>query len=231
MKTLSIQGEVREIPGKKSSKILRRNNQVPCILYGGKGETYFSSDERSFKNLIYSPNAYTVKLSIGDKKSDAVIQEVQFHPVTDRILHVDFIELFEDKPIAMHIPIILKGDSIGVLDGGQLIQKLRKLKVKALPANLPDYIEIDINEITIGGSIKVGELAQEGLEMLEGDNVVILRVKAPRSLKALEADVEALAGDVAEEVSSEEGDGAEESSVEGEGADGSKEEDVAKTEE
>jgi len=97
MKTLSIKGDIRETPGKKSSKLLRRNNQVPCILYGGKEETYFSSDERNFKKLIYSPDAYNVKLSIGDKNLNAVMQDVQFHPVTDKIIHIDFVELFEDN--------------------------------------------------------------------------------------------------------------------------------------
>lgn len=219
MKTLSIKGDIRKTPGKKSSRILRRNNQVPCILYGGKEETYFSTEERSFKKLVYSPDAYSVKLSIGDKELNAVMQEVQFHPVTDKILHVDFLELHENKPTAIHIPVVLKGNSIGVLDGGQLIQKMRKLKVKALPSKLPDYIEIDIEDIQIGGSVKVGDLSVEGVEMLDGDNVVILRVKVPRSLKALEEEIEALAGDTPE-VEGEAVEGAEGETAEGEGAEG-----------
>jgi len=224
MKTLSIKGDIRETPGKKSSKLLRRNNQVPCILYGGKEETYFSSDERNFKKLIYSPDAYNVKLSIGDKNLNAVMQDVQFHPVTDKIIHIDFVELFEDKPVALHIPVILKGNSVGVLDGGQLIQKLRKLKVKALPSKLPDFIEINIEDIQIGSSIKVGDLDIEGLDMLDGDNVVILRVKAPRSLKALEEEIEAMASEAAKEEGAD-AEGADAEGADAEGADAETKED------
>lgn len=209
MKTLELQGTKRESNGKKSTKELRRNGHVPCTLYGGKEQLFFSSDEKSFKNLVYTPDLHEVVLQLNGGEYRAVLHELQFHPVTDSILHADFIELEEGKKVTVYIPLKLTGSSAGVLEGGQLIQKMRKLKVSAIPSSIPDFIEIKIDDLQIGSSIKVGELSIEGLEFLDSENGVIVRVKVARSLKALEEEIEALAGETAEIADGAGGEGAE----------------------
>ena len=195
MKTLELEGVKRESNGKKNTKELRRNGHVPCTLYGGKEQVFFSSEEKNFKNLVYTPDLHEVVLKLNGTEYRAVLHELQFHPVSDNILHADFVELAEGKKVTVNIPVKLVGNSAGVLEGGQLIQKMRKLKIRAIPKRIPDFIEIKIDDLQIGGSIKVGELSLEDLEFLDAENVVIVRVKAPRSLKALEAEIEALAGE------------------------------------
>jgi len=192
MKSTTISGSQREQVGKKDAKHLRRNGKVPCVLYGGEKEVFFSADEISFKKLVYSPNVYTVKLEIKDKQYNAVLQEIQFHPVTDRIIHADFLELFEDKNITMNIPARIIGDSPGVLEGGQLIVKMRRLKIRALPGKLPDHLDVVIDNLMIGGAIKVEDINIEGLEFLDAPNAVIVRVKQPRQLIEIEPPVEEL---------------------------------------
>jgi len=224
MKIIEIIGETREERGKKYAKRLRRRGMVPCILYGGKEQTHFSSDSRSFKNLIFTPNFHGVKLTVGDQKFDAVLKEVQYHPVTDEILHIDFMQLFDDKPVAVRIPVKLTGQSPGVGEGGQLIQKTRKLVVKALPAKFPDSIEVKLDDLIIGSSVQVSDLEMEGLEFLDPQNVVIVRVTAPKSMEELEAeiaaDLEVTGAVAAAEGESAEGEGAEGEGAEGEGAEG-----------
>jgi len=220
MKTIEITGVPREERGKKYAKRLRREGMVPCILYGGKEQTHFASDNRSFKGLIFTPDFHGVALTVGDKKFDAVLREVQYHPVTDEILHVDFMELFEDKKVAVRIPVKLVGQSAGVGEGGQLIQKARKLVVKALPKDFPDYIEIKLDDLMIGDSVQVGDLNISDLEFLDADNVVIVRIKAPKSMEELEAEI---AADLADRVeTTAEAEGATEGETEGEaeGAEG-----------
>ena len=165
---------------------------VPCVLYGGEKDVLFSTDEISFKKLVYSPNVYTVKLEIKDKQYNAVLQEIQFHPVTDRIIHADFLELFDDKNITMNIPARIIGSSAGVLEGGQLIVKMRRLKIRALPDKLPDHLDVVIDNLMIGGAIKVEDIDIEGLEFLDAPNAVIVRVKQPRQLIEIEPPVEEL---------------------------------------
>ncbi|MBL4752187.1 MAG: 50S ribosomal protein L25 [Flavobacteriales bacterium] len=191
MKIIEIAGEPREQRGKKYAKLLRRKGMVPCILYGGKEQTHFSSDKRSFKSLIFTPDFHGVKLTVGGQQFNAVLREVQYHPVTDEILHVDFMELFDDKKVAVRIPVKLVGQSPGVGEGGQLIQKTRKLVVKALPADFPDFIEIKLDDLMVNQSIQVANLDLPGLEFLDGGNVVIVRVKAPKSAAEAEAELEA----------------------------------------
>ena len=234
MKSITISGSQREQVGKKDAIQLRRNGKVPCVLYGGEEELFFSADETGFKKLVYSPNVYTVKLDIKGKQYDAVLQEVQFHPVTDSIIHADFLELFEDKKIMMNIPTRIIGDSPGVMEGGQLIIKMRRIKIRALPGKLPDHVDVVINNLLIGGAIKVEDIGFEDLEFLDAPNTVIVRVKQPRELIEIEPPVEELEegeeGEEGVEEGAEEGEekkeeGAKEGAAEGASAkDGSRQE-------
>jgi len=193
MKSITINGSKRESVGKKATKALRNAGEVPCVLYGGDKPVHFSAAELAFSKLIYTPNAHTVVIALDNGDSmDAVLQDIQFHPVTDRILHVDFYQLFQDKEIAMDIPVRLVGNSKGVKNGGVLRRNNRKLRVKALPTNLPDFIEIDITPMKIGSKFYVGDLDQEKYRFLHTDNTVVCQIKTARTAIADEEDDEEL---------------------------------------
>jgi len=180
MKSITINGSKRESVGKKATKALRNAGEVPCVLYGGDKPVHFSAPELAFSKLVYTPNAHTVVIALGDEKYNAVLQDIQFHPVTDRILHIDFYQLFEDKEIAMDIPVRIVGNSIGVKNGGNLRKNRRKLRVKALPTNLPDYIEADITKLKIGNKLTIADLENEDFKFLHTDNIVVCQVKRSR---------------------------------------------------
>ena len=182
MKSITINGSQRESVGKKATKALRNAGQVPCVLYGGDKPVHFAAAELAFSKLVYTPNAHTVVINLeGGETFSAVLQDIQFHPVTDRILHVDFYQLFEDKEIALDIPVNLVGNSKGVKNGGILRRNNRKLRVKALPANLPDFIEVDITPLKIGDKVAVSELANEKYTFLHTDNTVVCQIKTSRT--------------------------------------------------
>ncbi|WP_350284544.1 50S ribosomal protein L25/general stress protein Ctc [uncultured Croceitalea sp.] len=182
MKSITIKGSQRESVGKVSTKALRNAGKVPCVLYGGEKPLHFSADELSFKNLVYTPNAYTavIELENGEKFS-AVLQDIQFHPVTDKILHIDFYQLFADKAVTMNIPVRLEGNSPGVRNGGRLLFRKRKLSIKALPDLLPDFITIDISKLRIGGTIAVETLLSDDYTILHPDSTAVVQVKASRN--------------------------------------------------
>mgnify|MGYP001189551963 FL=1 len=193
MKSITINGSKRESVGKKATKALRNAGEVPCVLYGGDKPVHFSAAELAFSKLVYTPNAHTVVIALDNGDSmDAVLQDIQFHPVTDRILHVDFYQLFQDKEIAMDIPVRLVGNSKGVKNGGVLRRNNRKLRVKALPTNLPDFIEIDITPMKIGSKFYVGDLDQEKYRFLHTDNTVVCQIKTARTAIVDEEDEEEL---------------------------------------
>jgi len=182
MKSITIKGSKRESVGKVATKALRNAEKVPCVLYGGEQTIHFSADEKAFKNLVYTPNVYTAKIELEDGKIfDAVLQDIQFHPVTDKILHVDFYQLFKGKEITMHIPVHLIGSAPGVLNGGSLGFNLRKLNVRALPKNLPDFIDADISKLDIGDKVTVSELADEKFNLLHPENTVVVQVRMARA--------------------------------------------------
>ena len=182
MKSITINGSKRESVGKKSTKALRNAGEVPCVLYGGDQPLHFSAPELAFSQLVYTPNAHTVVIALDNGVTlNAVLQDIQFHPVTDRILHVDFYQLFEDKEIAMDIPVRLVGNSRGVKNGGVLRKNNRKLRVKALPTNLPDFIEIDITPMKIGDKFYVRDLDQDKYRFLHTDNTVVCQIKTART--------------------------------------------------
>tara|TARA_R110002072_G_scaffold17625_2_gene66601 strand:+ start:1691 stop:2344 length:654 start_codon:yes stop_codon:yes gene_type:complete len=181
MKSITINGSQRESVGKKATKALRNAGQVPCVLYGGNKPFHFSAPELAFSKLVYTPNAHTVVINLESGETlNAVLQDIQFHPVTDRILHVDFYQLFEDKEIALNIPVHLVGNSKGVKNGGVLRRNNRKLRIKALPANLPDFIEIDITPLKIGDKVAVGDLPGGDYTFLQTDTTVVCRVSTSR---------------------------------------------------
>lgn len=181
MKSVTIQGAKRESVGKKSTKALRDAELVPCVVYGGKEVVNFSTEEKSFKNLVYTPDAHTVELSIDGETIPAVLQDIQFHPITDRILHADFYQLSEDKPVIMDVPVRITGRSRGVQAGGVLRQSFRKLRVKALPANLPDEIVVDVTPLRIGNKLYVGDIKNENYTFMSPDNAVVVAVKMSRN--------------------------------------------------
>ena len=181
MKSITINGSQRESVGKKATKALRNAGQVPCVLYGGDKPVHFSAPELAFSKLVYTPNAHTVVINLDNGEVlNAVLQDIQFHPVTDRILHVDFYQLFENKEIALNIPVNLVGNSKGVKNGGVLRRNNRKLRIKALPANLPDFIEIDITPLKIGDKVAVGDLPTGDYTFLQTDTTVVCRVSTSR---------------------------------------------------
>ena len=189
MKSITINGSQRESVGKKSTKALRNAGQVPCVLYGGDKPVHFSADEIAFSKLVYTPNAHTVVITVDNGESyNAIMQDIQFHPVTDKILHIDFYQLFEDKPIMMEIPVHFVGNSKGVKAGGVLRKNARKLRIKALPDNLPDFIEIDVTDLKIGNKLYVTALENDAYNIMHTDNTVVCQIKRARA--AIVLDVE-----------------------------------------
>ena len=188
MKSITINGSKRESVGKKATKALRNAGQVPCVLYGGDQPVHFSAAELAFSKLVYTPNAHTVVIALGDTSYNAVLQDIQFHPVTENILHIDFYQLFDDKEIAMDIPVVLTGNSVGVRAGGVLRRNRRKLRIKALPTNLPDDIQVDISKLKIGNKVYVSQLPSDDYKFLHSDNTVVCQIKQSRVSVDIEDD-------------------------------------------
>jgi len=208
MKTVSMSGSLRENVGKKDAKMNRKLGKVPCVLYGGKEQIHFIADEKDFVKIIFTPEVFIIKLSIDGKEYNAVLQDVQYHPVTDKILHVDFLEILSGKAVIIGLPVVIEGSATGVLRGGQLVKKIRKLKVKALVENLPDNIVLDITSLDIGDSIKVKDISRENLEFLDIPNAEIVGVKVTRIAETIE-EVEEEAKEGEEEGTKETTEGAE----------------------
>jgi len=188
MKTLEIIGFKRANLGKQQSKELRNESYVPGVLYGNGEQVHFYSPVILFRDLIYSPEVYEVDLNIEGAHYRAILQDAQFHPVNEMLLHVDFLQLQDDKPVKLDIPVKFVGTSPGVIAGGKLSVKLRALKVKALPANLPDYVEVDISDLELGKSIKVAKVKPENYEVLTNPNAPIATVTIPRALKSAQTE-------------------------------------------
>lgn len=206
MKTIEIIGYNRANLGKNESRKLRNDGNVPCVVYGGKKQMHFHSPMILFRELVYSPGANFIELNIEGEKIKAILQDIQFHPVSDIILHADFLELNEDKSIKMEIPVSFTGDSPGVRQGGKILTRLRKLTVKSLPKHMPEFIEIDISELELGKSIKVGDLEEKDYEIINSPLVNIVSVNIPRVTLPTEEE---------EDVEGEEGAEGEEGTTEG----------------
>ena len=198
MKSLTIKGSKRESVGKKATKALRNAGRVPCVLYGGDEPMHFSADEREFKNLVYTPETHTVVIELEDgSKHEAIMQDIQFHPVTDKILHIDFYRLFPDKEVTVSVPVKTEGVAPGIIKGGALSKVLKKLKVRAIPAKLPDAVVVDISKLDIGDKVYVSELRNDQYKLLHPDNVVVVQVKMSRA--AMKAKQDALKREATEE--------------------------------
>ncbi len=181
MKSVAMFGYLRDGVGKASTKTLRNEGKVPCVMYGPNEHIHFSMYSADFKPLVYTPNAYKVKLEIDGKIYRAILKDIQFHSVNDSILHADFLEIKDDKEIEMMIPVKLVGNSIGVRQGGKLIVKYKKLLVRCLPPNLPDFIEIPIDTLEIGKSVKVNEVKIGNFTLLDAPNNPVVSVKVTRA--------------------------------------------------
>ncbi len=204
MKSITIKGQVRENVGKKSTKALRNAEQVPCVVYGGEKAVHFSAPAKSFRNLVYTADALTATIELeGQEPIMVILQDIQFHPVTDKILHIDFYQLHEDKEVIMDIPTTLVGNAIGVMNGGSLSHNLRKVKVKAIPANLPDSIEADISALKIGMKVTVGELSKGDYTYIQNDGVVVAQVKMSRNATKDDEEEEEGEGEATEETTEE----------------------------
>ena len=184
MQVFELQGELRTDLGKKATNLLRAEGKVPCVIYGGEQNIHFSVVEKDLQKLLYTPIVYTIKLVINGTEYNAVMREIQFHPVSDRVLHIDFYQIYEDKPVVMEVPVKLHGFSVGVQAGGKLSLVVRKLKVKAIPANLPGEIDIDVTNLGLGKSIKVKDLSFENFEITNAKEVVVAQVKLTRAARA-----------------------------------------------
>ena len=193
MKSITIKGSKRESVGKVATKALRNADKVPCVLYGSENPLHFSANELDFSKLVYTPNAHTVVLDIErGQKINAILQDIQFHPVNDKILHVDFYQLSDDKEVNMEIPVIIEGAAPGVmLEGGNLMVNKRKLKVRALPNNLPDSIAVDISELKLGNKISTADLVSGDFTILHPDNTVVCKVRTSRVSMTIEEEEEA----------------------------------------
>jgi len=186
MKSIAISGSVRQSVGKRGSKETRYAGNIPAVLYGGKEQTHLSVSAADLKPILYTPEVIFVELDINGKKTRAIVQEAQFHPLTDLVTHIDFLELFDDKEVSVNIPIKLTGTSPGVKMGGKLVQKLRSLRVKALPNNLPQEIEVPMDGLDVGKSVRVDQIKLENAKVLNNGDDTIVSVIMSRALRQAE---------------------------------------------
>ncbi len=197
MKTVSISGSPRENVGKKDAKKLRKEGLVPCVVYGGKEQIHFAVEEKQFKPLVFSPEAAFVEIELGDKTFNCILQDIQYHPVSDIILHADFMEFANDQEITLHIPIKTVGSAPGILKGGRMITKYRKIPVRALPNALPENITLDISELEINDNFKVRDIETDDYKILLPESNFLLGVAVTRV--AVDEDEEGEEGEGGEE--------------------------------
>jgi large subunit ribosomal protein L25 len=191
MKTIEIKGSLRTELGKKSSKQIRKADGVPCVIYGKETNVHFHAHELAFKSLVYTHEAHLVDLNLDGKVTKVVLKDMQFHPVSDKILHADFVEIFDDKPVVISVPIKVHGDSVGVIAGGKLSIKKRTLKVKGLPKDLPEFIPVDITELKIHEGVKVSDLVMDKIEFLDMKKTLVVTIATSRVAQKTEGEVEA----------------------------------------
>ena len=182
MKTLAINVKERENVGKTNTRALRNQGNVPCVLYGGEKQVTFYAHENDFRKLVYTPDTFVVELSIDGTVTKAIMQDIQFHPVTDKILHIDFLEIFDNKAITVSIPVNLNGTAIGVKNGGNLMFRRSKIITKGLVANLPNSIELNIEHLNIGMFTYIKDITVEGCELIAPGNSVVVGVKTARAV-------------------------------------------------
>ncbi len=192
MKTFQLEGKGREVAAtsadqKRALKALRKNQEIPAVLYGGEKVTHFAVSTESVRKLVYTPEIFVVELTIDGNKTMAIMKDIQFQPVTDAILHMDFLEVSENKPVAMDVPVVLEGHAEGVKAGGKLTLRMRKLKVKAVYTQIPEKLTINVDSLGLGKSMQVGALHFEGLELLNAKNAVVCAVQLTRAARGAQA--------------------------------------------
>jgi len=180
MKKVSLSGSPRENVGKKDAGLVRAEGKIPCVLYGGEEQTHFSIDYIEFNKYIYTPDVYIYELEIDGKTVNAIIRDIQFHPVTDATLHVDFLELVEGKSVRMELPLKLTGNAIGVRNGGRLLANFRRINIKGIPADLPEAVVVDISKLRIGQFVRIKDLTLPSATILHNPNNVVVGVKMAR---------------------------------------------------
>ncbi|MEM7109820.1 MAG: 50S ribosomal protein L25/general stress protein Ctc [Bacteroidota bacterium] len=190
MKTVEIIGYNRANLGKSEAKRLRAEGQVPCVIYGGDEQVHFYAPMILFRNLVYTDEAHFVNVNVEGREFKAILQDIQFHPVSEVILHADFLQIFEGKPVRMDIPVHFEGSSPGVAKGGTLIKKRRHLRIMALPKNMPEYIAVNLGELDFGRAIKVGEIETQDYEILDTPIASVAVVEVPRALRGKSDDEE-----------------------------------------
>ncbi|MDC0580410.1 50S ribosomal protein L25, partial [Bacteroidia bacterium] len=184
MKVIALKGDVREKLGKSATKQVRKEGKVPCVIYGKNENTHFSVYQADFKHLVYTPNTYLVQVSIGNNKKLAKVQELQFHPVSEDIIHADFYEVNENSPLSIPVPVKIVGNSPGVIAGGKLQLKIKKLNVFGLISDFPEYIEVNISELEIGKSVKVKDISLDNLTLLDSENNSIVSCIVTRAARS-----------------------------------------------
>ena len=184
MKTVSLSGSLRENVGKKDAKALRKSEMVPCVLYGGDEQIHFATEAKNFKKLLFTPECFIVNFTIDGKSYNTILQDIQYHPVTDAVMHADFLLVKEDKPITVVLPLAIEGSAPGVIRGGKLRQAIRKIKVSGLAKDIPEVITVNISNLNILDSIKVRDLNIEGVTMVTPGYQVIVEVRSARGAVA-----------------------------------------------
>ena len=192
MKTFQLEGKGREIAArscdqKRALKAMRKNNEIPAVLYGGEKVVHFTVTNDAVRKLIYTPEIFVVELTIDGNKSMAIVKDLQFQPVTDALLHIDFLEVFPEKPVVMEVPVALEGHAEGVKAGGKLTLQMRKLKVKATYGQIPEKLVINVDHLGLGKTLQVGALHFEGLELMNAKNAVVCAVQLTRAARGAQA--------------------------------------------
>ena len=192
MKTFQLEGKTREIADrpadqKRALKAMRKNDEIPAVLYGGEEVIHFTVTNAAVRNLVYTPDIYAVELNIDGNKKMVVMKDIQFHPVSDAILHIDFLEVFPNKPIVMEVPVVLEGHAEGVKAGGKLQLQMRKLKVKAVYTEIPERLTINVDHLGLGKTMQVGDIHFEGLEIMNAKNAVVCAVQLTRAARGAQA--------------------------------------------
>lgn len=188
MKTLELKGQKRDNTGKKGSADLRKQEVIPCVIYGGTETLHFSATAADLKKFVYTPDVYFAQIEVDGKSYKGIMKDVQTHPVTDDVLHIDFLEVSEDKKVRVSLPLKITGNSAGVRAGGKLIVNVKKLTVEALPKDIPDYINVDITNLNIGDKLRISELEIPGVTFLDAANVVVATVRITRNAKSAAAE-------------------------------------------
>ncbi|MBE6300235.1 MAG: 50S ribosomal protein L25/general stress protein Ctc [Parabacteroides distasonis] len=192
MKTFQLEGKSREVAAssadqKRALKAMRKNDEIPAVLYGGEKVTHFTVTKESVRKLVYTPEIFAVELTIDGNKTMAIVKDIQFQPVSDAILHMDFLEIFDNKPVVMEVPVVLEGHAEGVKAGGKLSLQMRKLKVKAIYTAIPEKLFINVDNLGLGKSMQVGALHFEGLELMNAKNAVVCAVQLTRAARGAQA--------------------------------------------